>query len=124
MLYSIFVIYVLPLGIAAFVLYFVMRAAVNSVLDEKEVQRKKDFQKEKDKADIAELIKLRDMGLLGDEELEEVIEIYAAEKADAENREQYQRCLRILNELKEREYFTDEQLAEKSNRLKEQFNVD
>lgn len=54
-LYSIFVFYVLPVGILSFVLYFVMRAAVNSVLDEREIKQKKESQKEKEKEALGEL---------------------------------------------------------------------
>ena len=123
-LYSIFVIYVLPFGIASFILFYVMKAAVSSVLDDRDVKRKKDAQNEKDKENIDELIILRDMELLTDAELEEVIDLYKAGRAKEQNYEQYNRFLNILDELKESEYLTSEQYIDKCSQLKNQFNIE
>jgi len=74
--------------------------------------------------EFAELIGLRDMELLSDEELEEVIERYQKERADQENYEKYEKYSGVLNALKEDGYFSEEQYAERSEGLKRHFNIE
>lgn len=59
--------------------------------------------------------KLRDFQLLNEEVLEEVIMIYQNERVNNENREQYLKYSKILDELKETDYFNNEQYGGKIN---------
>lgn len=122
-LFNFFILFVLPFAIASFILFFVMKAAVKSALDDIRVM-KKDSRSKMDRAGIKELIALRDMELLSDAELEEVIAIYKDENGDKEACRQYTKYAGILNHLRENEYFTDEQYNEKINALKEHYHLE
>lgn len=68
-----------------------------------------------------ELIKLRDIGLLSDTELEDAIELVQNKSAIKETYEQYQAYERTLTELKKIGFLNEEQYAEKSDSLKMYF---
>ena len=74
--------------------------------------------------DFGELIKLRDIELLSDTELEEIIEIYQKKGVIKENYEQYQEYAKVLNELKEIGYFTCKQHADRIYNLKNYLNIE
>lgn len=117
--------YIFPFSIVLFVLFFLVKAAVKSAIDdEKHENKKNNNRSEINKEDFSELIKLRDIELLSDAELEEVIELYQAERVKKEGYEQYLKSLAIFNELKEREYFNNEQYADKINGLKKYYDMD
>lgn len=71
----------------------------------------------------AELIKLRDIGVLGDTELEKAIELYQSKYASKGDFEQYIRYVKILNELNKMGYFNDEERSERLNKLKEYYKI-
>ncbi len=123
-LYNIFVLFVLPFGIAAFILFYVMKAAVKSALDDIRVQKNKDNLEEAVNEGFEELIALRDLELLSDSELEEAIVIFKNDKANKENFDRFHNHLKTLDDLKEKGYFSDDQYNGKINKLKRHFNVD
>jgi hypothetical protein len=70
------------------------------------------------------LVRLRDIEVLCNTELEEVIELYQNKSIRKEDYEQYQKYAKVLNELKEMDYFTEEQLSSKMDKLKKHFKMD
>lgn len=123
-LYNFFVNFLLPFIIILFILFFVMKAAVKSAIDDIDVKIKKESQSEPDQENYDELIKLRDIELLSDNQLEEVISLYQAEKVNKENYDAYIKYSKILAGLKEREYLSLEDYNDKSEKLKRHFNID
>jgi len=123
-LYSIFVLFILPFGVASFILFYVMKAAVKSAIEDIEIKAKKDIKVIIDKEDSDKLIELRDLEILNDTELEKVIESYKSIRTNKENNEQYLKYSKILSELKDIECFNQDQYADKSNMLKKHFNID
>lgn len=122
-LYSIFVLFILPFGVASFILFYVMKAAVKSAIDDIKIKAKKDSKAIIDKADLDKLIELRDMEIFNDTELEKAIESYKSVRTNKENNEQYLKYSKILIELKDIEYFNQDQYVDKSNMLKKHFNI-
>lgn len=66
-----------------------------------------------ERKEFAELITLRDMGILTNSQLEETIKIFQEKNAENEKQEQDQKLAAVLNELKEAGYFTQEQYDDK-----------
>lgn len=64
------------------------------------------------------LVELRDMGVLSNSELEEVIKLYKRMEDKEQAKKQYQTYEIILRELKEIGYFTDTQYANRTDLLK------
>jgi hypothetical protein len=63
---------------------------------------------------------LSTIGILSDEELEQVTEIY-----DKRNQyKKYEKCFKVLENLKQIGYFTEEQHIERVDRLKKYFKID
>ena len=119
-----FVYYILPFGIVLFILFYLMKAAVKSALEDIQIQAKKDRKAVRDKKDLDKLIELRDMEILNDTELEKAIESYKNVLTNKENSEQYLKFSKVLSELKDIEYFDQDQYVDKSNLLKKHFNID
>lgn len=69
------------------------------------------------------LVKLRDIEVLSNTELEEIIEIYHDKNVKKCDYEQYQKYEKVLNELKETGYFSDAQYSNKITELKKHFKV-
>ena len=124
LLFGLFITFILPLGIASFVLFYVMKAAVKSAIEDIEIKAKKDIKVIIDKEDSDKLIELRDMEILNDTELEKAIESYKSVRMNKENNEQYLKYSKILSELKDIEYFNQDQYVDKSNMLKKHFSID
>ena len=97
------------------IIYSAVRLAIYPLLDKSE-------EIIKDSHDFA-LVKLRDIEVLNDTELEEVIEIYQKKSINKEDYEQYQKYVKVLNELKQLSYLTEEQYFDKLDRLKDYFRV-
>ncbi|MFA6940405.1 MAG: hypothetical protein WCQ54_05395 [Clostridiaceae bacterium] len=100
------------------IIYFSVRLAIKPLIkkQEEEIKQDEDFG----------LVKLRDIEILNNDELEEVIKLYqnkGALKKDTDN-EKYQKYAGVLNELKVMGYFTEEQYLNKINKLNEYFNID
>ena len=122
--FSIFVLFILPFGVASFILFYVMKAAVKSALEDIEIKAKKDIKVIIDKEDLDKLIELRDMEILNDTELEKAIEPYKRVRINKENNEQYLKYSKILSELKDIEYLNQDQYVDKCNMLKKHFSID
>ena len=123
-LYNVFVLFILPFGVASYILFYVMKAAVKSAIEDIEIKAKKDIKIIIDKEDSDKLIELRDMEILNDTELEQVIESYKSVRTNKENNEQYLKYSKILSELKDIEYFNQDQYVDKSNMLIKHFSID
>jgi hypothetical protein len=74
-------------------------------------------------ADELGFIKLRDIEVLSNSQLEEVIEMYNKKADRNENLEQYQKYKKLLDELKQIEYLNDEQYFTSLDKLEEHFKV-
>ncbi|WP_055668563.1 hypothetical protein [Desnuesiella massiliensis] len=98
------------------VIYFSVRLAINPLLNKQE-------ELIKDNEDFG-LVKLRDIAILSDAELEEVIGLYKNKGVKEEDYTQYKKYEKVLNELKEMGYFTKEQYSAKVDKLKKYFEVD
>lgn len=70
------------------------------------------------------LVALRDIAILSNSELEEVIELYQNKGIKKKDCEQYQKYARVLKELKEMGYLSDELYFSKMNKLNNYFNAD
>ena len=116
--------YAVSYGIGLLIIFFVTKTAVKSAIDEKLERINEVIRSEVNTKDLDDLIKLRDFELLNGDELEEVIKIYQNERVNKENYEQYLKYSKILNELKEMEYFNNEQYDDKINTLKKYYNID
>ena len=68
-----------------------------------------------------ELVKLRDIEVLSNDELKEVLELYHNKNLIKEEYEKYEN---LLNELKDIGYFSYEEYSSKINKLKKYFKVD
>lgn len=123
-LYSIFVLFILPLGVALFISFYVMKAAVKFATEEIEIKAKKDSKVIIDKEDSDKLRELRDMEILSDTELGKAIEAYKSVRMNKENNEQYLKYSKMLNELKDVEFSNQDLYDDKINRLKKHFNID
>ena len=97
------------------IIYFSVRLAIGPLLNKPDevITENKDFG----------LVKLRDMEVLNDTELEEVIELYQNKIDRKEDYEQYQKYEKVLNELKDMGYLSDEQYSNKITRLKKYFKI-
>ena len=123
-LYSIFVLFILPFGVALFISFYVMKAAVKSATEDIEIKAKKDSKVIIVKEDTDKLRELRDMEILSDTELGKAIESYKSVRMNKENNEQYLKYSKILNELNDIEVFNQDLYADKINILKKHFNID
>jgi len=68
-----------------------------------------------------ELIELRDIGVLSNAELEEIIEHYKKMHDKKREKEQYCKYEKILKELKEMGYFSDTQYTNRTDILKKHY---
>lgn len=98
------------------VIYFSVRLAIGPLLNKPDevITESKDFG----------LVKLRDIEVFNDIELEEVIELYQNNCVRKKDYEQYQKYEKVLNELKDIGYFSDEQYSNKVIILKKYFKID
>lgn len=95
------------------IIYFAVRLAISPLVHTKE-------ELIEDNLD-SELIKLRDMEILDNTELEEVINIYQNNNVKKEDPKAYEKYIEILNDLKARGYFTEEQYTNRINKLTNYF---
>jgi DNA-binding MltR family transcriptional regulator len=98
------------------IIYFAVRLAINPLL-----HRQGEIVTD---ALNFELVKLRDMEILSDAELEWGIKRYLRKNDRNEGHEQYQKYAEILNELKEMGNFTDERYCNRIDKLKKYFKVE
>ncbi len=98
------------------IIYLAVRLAINPLLSK---QDDADTYKES-----YGLVNLRDIYVLSNTELEEIIELYQKKHDNKQANKQYQKYKLILEELKEMGYFSDEQYDNKIYMLKKHFNAD
>lgn len=105
----------LPALLLFAIIFFAVRLAINPLLNTPNeiTPENNDF----------ELVNLRDIEILSNTELEEVQELYKNRSISKENYEQYQKYTKILNELKDMDYLSDEQFNDKINKLKEYYKI-
>ena len=98
------------------IIYLAVRLAIKPLLNKQD----------DDNADTEEygLVKLRDIDVLSNTELEEIIELYQKKRDNKQENKLYQKYKLILEELKEMGYFSDGQYVNKMHILKKYFNVD
>jgi len=92
------------------IIYLAVRLAINPLVHSQE-----EFIEDNQDSD---LIKLRDMDILNNSELEEVIKLYNNNHDKKEEPQEYEKYIEILNNLKERGYFNDEQYGNRIDKLK------
>ena len=108
---------ILILAIFLFVItYFAVRLAISPLLNKNE--HLKSY-----KQDSGDLVKLRDIGVLNPDEIEETIKIYSNIRIKKENHEQYEKYDRILIELKEAGYFSEEEYGIRLDKLKKHYKI-
>ena len=97
------------------IIYFAVRLAITPLIPkpDEDITYKQDFG----------LVKLRDIDILSPTELDEVIELYQNRDVKIEDNEQYQKYAKVLGELKEVGYFTDEVYSTRIDKLKEYFKI-
>jgi hypothetical protein len=94
------------------IIYFAVRMAIKPLINESEevVSENNDLG----------LVKLRDIEVFNNDELEEVIKLYQNKGV---KKNDYERYAKVLSELKEMEYLSEEQYSNKLYKLKEYFKV-
>lgn len=97
------------------IIYFAVRLAIGPLL-------KKQEEVVTDKQDLG-LVKLRDIEVLNNTELEEVIALYQNKGAKKKEYEQYQKYEKVLKELKEIGYLSDEQYLIKITKLRSYYEI-
>lgn len=101
------------------IVYFAVRLAISPIL--KRLPEASNYEEYKDDTG---LVKLRDIEVLDNVELEEVIKIYKDKGSKNKSHEQYQKYSKVLSELKGIGYFTEETFIEKQRILKKYYGVD
>lgn len=108
---------ILLLGIFLFfIIYGAVRMAVDPLLHKPVEDRTSDNE--------LGLIKLRDIGVLDYTECNDIIKLYQNKNIKKQDYEKYQKYSKVLNELKEIGYFTDEQYTSKIDKLRKHFKID
>ncbi|HVJ50209.1 hypothetical protein [Desulfitobacterium sp.] len=96
------------------IIYLAVRLAINPLIP-------KTTELEIDENDVS-LVKLRDIEVLTNTELEEVIELFHSKSVKNEDRRQYENYSKVLNELRESGFFTLEEYAKRMEKLNNYFN--
>lgn len=107
-------IYVILVFILFIIIYSAVRLAINPLIP-------KTIELENDEDDVG-FVKLRDIEVLTNAELEEIIELYHSKSVKDKDRLQYKKYSKVLNELKEIGYFTHEEYAERIEKLNEHYH--
>lgn len=107
--------FILIIVILFIINYCATMKAINPLLDyiDDNINHKKE----------CDLVKLRDLEILDDNELEDVIKLVKKSNEEREQYESYKKCLETLEEIKDVGYFTEEQYLYRLQKLKEQFKV-
>lgn len=69
------------------------------------------------------LIKLREIDVISNDELEEIIELYNSKVVKNEDYQVYQKYANVLKQLKELGYFTNEDYSDRIIKLKNHFKI-
>lgn len=70
------------------------------------------------------LLLLRNVGILTEVEYIEIIEAFSKKASREKKKNQFLMYIDVFNQLKEMDYFSDEQYEEKINKLKKYYKVD
>jgi saccharopine dehydrogenase-like NADP-dependent oxidoreductase len=105
--------YIILFFILFLIIYLAARLAINPL-----IPRTSDREDHKEDAG---LVKLRDIEVLTNTELEEIIELYHNKSVKNKDRLQYEKYLNVLKELKEIGYFTHEEYAKRLEKLNEYY---
>lgn len=121
--------FVIPYGFAVMTLYFLIKAAVKAALKAAHEDKMLRIngtrrQKENDETDTSDVIKLRDLGILSDDELGEAAEMYQKAKERERDQTAFYKSEKVLSELKEIGYLNDEQYRDKINALEKQYYIE
>ncbi len=117
--------FAVPCVFAILLLFFVIKAAVKAALKDTVEIIKAVLRREDDNAtDAKDVIKLRDFGILSDDELQEASELYQKAKEREKNCKAFNKYEKVLSELKEIGYLTDGQYMDKNNALKKHVNIE
>ncbi|MGE5627913.1 MAG: hypothetical protein ACM3X7_07320 [Solirubrobacterales bacterium] len=110
------------LGIIILVIfiYFIVYSAVSLAIRPLLVKEDDDIYEDSDLG----LVKLRDMGIFSNEELEEAIEFYGSKDIKKGASAQYQKYEKVIHELMQIGYLTDEEYLYKVDKLKKYFKMD
>jgi len=97
------------------IIYVAVRLAIKPLLEEpyEDVKFKRDN----------ELARIRDIGIIRPNEYDDVIELYRNRDADKADNELWLNYGKVLDELKEIGYFTDEEYSRRIEELKSYFKV-
>ena len=96
-----------------------MKAAAEAALEAFQAKREEGRLKELNPEDFNELMKLRDLEVLSDKELEEIKNFYQEENLREIDHAQYKKYKAILKDLRDKGYFSEVQYQDKINRLNE-----
>ncbi|AFS79044.1 hypothetical protein Curi_c20400 [Gottschalkia acidurici 9a] len=96
-------------------IYLSVKLAIRPLLNKSDVATVNDQE--------SELIKLRDMEIISNIELEDLINFYKKEDEKRDNYIQYKKYEKILEELRNIKYLKDEEYFIKINKLKSYFNI-
>lgn len=102
-----------------FTIYWAVSLAIKPLLPDAD-----DSQRDKQDLKVVGLVKLRDIEVIDNTELEGIVKFYQNRGIQKENYEEYKKYEKILNELREGRYLDDEDYLNKLEKLKSYFNVD
>jgi len=105
--------------LSCFILFIIIFAAVRLAISPLI------YPAETDKKDVDEsgLIKLRDINVFTNDELNDVIQIFYNKGYENKEQEKYLKYTQVLIELKEIKYFTEEDFNDKMEKLKNYYGI-
>lgn len=109
-------IYVTLFFILFITIYLAVRLAITPL-----IQRQNEPEDDKDSENSVGLVKLRDIEVLTNTELEEIIELYHSKSVRNKDKQQHEKYLNVLKELREIGFFTHEEFAERMEKLNEYY---
>lgn len=97
-------------------IYLAVRLAINPL-----ITKPNEPENDKDTENNVGLVKLRDIEVLTNTELEEIIELYHSKSVRNKDKQQYEKYSKVLKELREIGFFTHEEFAERMEKLNEYY---
>lgn len=108
-------IYVILFFILFIIIYLAVRLAINPL-----IPKPIELEYTDSESDVG-LVKLRDIEVLTNTELEEIIELYHGKSVKSEDKQQYEKYSKVLKELKDIGFFTYEEFTERMEKLNEYY---
>ena len=96
------------------IIYFAVSLAIKPLYIEKDSP----YDEESD-----DLVTLRDIEILSNDELEQIIKLDEIKDDNKDEYKKYMKYAQILNELKEKSYFAEEEYLNKMDKLKRHFGI-